>query len=313
MPHKMQLSMGADTKLFTPGDKESSAYRNLRTNTTTPEAIAGREFAEKLWEEYQPYADSNFLIEIRRDFHARFWEMYLTCALLKCSLQQEYAVSCPKSKAGGPDIRIEHSGHCIWVEAVTATDGDSDKPDSIITPTLGKVYDVPDDRITLRYRTAIEQKYHKYREYRKNGIVNKGDSYIIAVNGYPLSYRWTDAEMPRILKAVFPIGALQFVFDRTTGKLGEATHEQRPKIYKITGNAVSTDCFVNDQYCGISAILHSYANACMTTLPLGLDFLVAHNPKASCGVRRGLIPVHREYWVEEGGSLGFEPGAKFCQ
>jgi hypothetical protein len=216
MPHKVQVefSMGADTKLFTPGDKESSAYRNLRTNTTTPEAIAGREFAEKLWEQYHPYADSNFLIEIRRDFHARFWEMYLTCALLKCSLQREYSVSCPKSKAGGPDIRIEHSGQCIWVEAVTATDGDSDKPDSIITPTLGKVYDVPDERIILRYMTAIEQKYHKYREHRQNGIVNKGDSYIIAVNGYPLSYRWSDAEMLRILKAVFPIGALQFVFDR---------------------------------------------------------------------------------------------------
>jgi hypothetical protein len=67
--------------LFSPGEAEAP-YRNLR-DMVTPEARAGKEFAERLWTQYHPYADAHFLTEIRRDFHARFWEMYLTCTLLQ--------------------------------------------------------------------------------------------------------------------------------------------------------------------------------------------------------------------------------------
>jgi len=39
-------------------------------------------FTESLWERYQPYADCNFEEQIRRDFNARFWKMYLGCMLM---------------------------------------------------------------------------------------------------------------------------------------------------------------------------------------------------------------------------------------
>jgi hypothetical protein len=281
--------------LFTPGAAEDRAYCNQRSRTSSPEAQVGRAFAEQLWARYFPYADENFLIEIRRDFHARFWEMYLTCALLLSGPQRGYSVSCPKP---GPDILLVHGGHRIWIEAVAATDGDPGKADSVIEPNKGHPYRVPDEKIILRYTNAIAEKHRKYLEYRKKNIVAEDDSYVVAVNGYPLSYRWADGEMPRVLKSVFPIGALQFLIDKDTSKITGARHQFRPMIFKSTGSGVSTEFFVNEQYSGISAILHSYANACMTSPSLGIDFLVAHNPLASRPVPHGLIVAGRECRVE---------------
>ena len=89
--------------------------------------------------------------------------MYLTCALLQHGHQHDYSVSCPKRKrTGGPDILVEHDDLYIWIEAVTATDGDPTKADSVIKPKLDQGYTVPDEKITLRYTTAIYEKYKKH-------------------------------------------------------------------------------------------------------------------------------------------------------
>jgi type I restriction enzyme S subunit len=222
--------------------------------------------------------------------------MYLTCALLQHAKQQDYADSCPKSSTGGPDVLIEHAGRRIWIEAVTATDGEAGKPDSITPPELGKASTVPDDKIILRYRSAIRAKHIKHADYLSNGIVSPVDPYIIAVNGYALSYGWADAEIPRILKAVFPLGQLEFTFDRDTRTLTGARHQFRSAIYKRSGADVSTDLFMNREYNCVSAVLHSCANACMTAGPLGgADFLLIHNPLAANSLPRKIIRSRREY------------------
>ena len=77
-----------------------------------------------------------FLTEIRRDFHARFWEMYLTCTFLQDALRLGYRVSCPKP---GPDVLIEYQGRRIWIEATVATDGDPTSPDSAVEDHSGKI------------------------------------------------------------------------------------------------------------------------------------------------------------------------------
>ena len=287
-------------RIFTPGDASDPAYINLRC-AASPDAKIGHDFTEQLWDQYHPYADDHFLTEIKRDFHARFWEMCLTCALLQRAQQQGYTVSCPKP---GPDVLIEHEGRRIWVEAVIATDGEAGKPDSVTPPELGKASTVPDEKIILRYRSAIGAKHLKHAGYLSNRIVSRDDPYIIAVNGYALSYRWADAEMPRILKAVFPLGQLQFLFDRDTRKLTGSQHQFRPNIDKLSGAEVSTNLFASEQCNGISAVLHSYSNACMTAQPLGeADFLVIHNPLAANPLPRKLIRSRREYTatpVEDG-------------
>lgn len=290
--------------LFSPGDASDPAYRNLRSSTHA-EAKEGKAFAERLWREYHLYADANFLTEVRSNFHARFWEMYLTCALLQHRKEKGYSVSCPKrKKTGGPDILVEYADVRIWIEAVTATDGEPCRSDSIVEPMPGQGFSVPEEKIILRYSNAIAEKHKKYLDYRAKGIASEKDAYVIAVNGYPLSYRWADAEMPRVLKSVFPLGHLEVKFDKTSTKVVETRHQFRPDILKGTGSPVSTRTFLSDEYTGISAVMHSYANACMA-FDLGVDFLIVHNPRAAYPVPLGLIPVTREYTATatEGGYL----------
>jgi type I restriction enzyme S subunit len=211
-----------------------------------------------------------------------------------------YSLSCRKP---GPDILIEHEGRRIWIEAVTVTDGEPGKADSIC-PTGDST--VPDEKIILRYRSALDAKHRKLQDYLSKGIVKTEDSYIVAVNGYALSYRWADAEMPRILKAVFPLGALQFVLNRGTKAFTGSRHQFRPSITKGSGAGVSTELFVNDQCSGVSAVMHSYANACMTAQPLGVDFILVHNPLAANPVPHRLIRSTREYFatpIEDGYTL----------
>lgn len=291
--------------LFCAGDAEDAAYRNLRDEVSEPARVC-KLFTEELWAVYYPYADPHFLTEIRRDYYGRFWEMYLTCALLDHLPKYGYAVSCPKP---GPDVLVERDGRRIWIEAIVATDGDPAKPDSVVQERSGTI---PDVKITLRYTNAVATKHQKYLDYRNNGIIAAEDAYVIAVNGYPLSYKWSDPEIPRILKAVFPLGAFEVVLDRKTREVTETRHQFRPSIQKTSGVAVPTEIFVREEFRGISAVMHSYANAYMTKAPLGLDFLLVHNPLASSPVALGTIPATREYRavpVDQGYELQCHAGA----
>lgn len=229
--------------------------------------------------------------------------MYLTCALLEHSSRLGYTVACMKP---GPDVLLELKGRRIWIEAITATDGDPAKPDSVIDPDPAKPGQIPDEKLVLRYTNAIDAKYRKYLEYVEKGIVAEKDSYVIAVNGFPLSYGWADPEIPRILKAVFPLGHLQFIFDRKTMKRVETKHQFRPAIFKSSGKDVSTAGFMSEQYAGVSGILYSRANAYMTARPLGSDFLIVHNPMAARPVRLGLLAGDREYTTRPVGGDVYE-------
>jgi hypothetical protein len=67
--------------LITDDEASDRAYRNIRAadNEYTRRA---RENCEELWELYEPHADEEFEREIRDNFDARYWEMYLTVALI---------------------------------------------------------------------------------------------------------------------------------------------------------------------------------------------------------------------------------------
>jgi hypothetical protein len=199
-------------RLFSAGDAGDRAYVNLRDlkNEWTEPA---REFA--LWERFCGFADPHFLTEVRRDFHARFWEMYLTCALQEYANQQGAVLSCPKP---GPDILLERDGNRVWVEAVVATNGLPGRPDSVVEPNPDGSGKIPEEKLVLRYANAISEKYRKYRGYLRDGIIHKNDAFVIAINGAALSYKWTQAasDAPRFLKAVYPLGAYQLLLDRRT-------------------------------------------------------------------------------------------------
>ena len=258
-------------------DKNASAddltYINMRDGND-PDEIAERKLCESLWAKYRPCADGNFLSELRKNFDARFWEMYLGCTLM----ENGYKIS---HKDEGPDFRIEDNGTVIWIEAVTATSGDPSKPDSVPPLKYGITQDVPDKQMILRYRNAIQYKYcTKYFKYLKGSLVAKDDCYVIALNGCPIPHRHKDYEPPRIVRSVFPIGWQVVTIDTTTHTVLKSGYEYRANLMKRSGSIVETDIFTNTKYEHLSAILFSNIGVANPTPDMGDDFIIVRNPLA---------------------------------
>ena len=254
-----------------------------------------RTLLERMWTKFEPYADRDFLLKIREDLHPRFWELYFGYALL----QQGFRLK-PKSNPLGPDYVVENSPDVI-IEATTSSGGTG--PDSIKKQKelkSGEVewFSVPDNKIILRYRSSIEDKYKKYEKYVSDGIFAEAQPFIIAVNGRNVPYSILDDEPLNIVKALFPIGDPYVTLDKDTGNIvGQGFHIQ-PSIKKTSGQPISTRIFLDPSYFNISAVIFSNSN--MFNLPndIGADLILVHNPQAKIPLNRGWLPTGKEYWVE---------------
>ncbi len=128
---------------------------------------------------------------------------------------------------------------------------------------------------------------------------------MIAVNGWPLDYSWASGEMPRFLKALYPLGALGFAIDPATRDLVDRRHQFRPTIHKVNRAPVSTEVFISTDTRSLSAVLHSNAHAFMA-LPLGADFELAHHPLATQTLPADLIPAARQWRARQTAEGCFE-------
>jgi hypothetical protein len=234
----------------------------------------GRANCERLWELYEPYCDSQFLIEVGRNFSARYWEMYLTCFLI----EQGYEVCCPKP---GPDVGIDVDGRRIWFEATSPTPGNIGALDQVPEWKNGEVNFVPNEKIVLRYLNSISEKYRQHVSWAENGIVDPSDGYVIAINPSQLGFEYADTTPPRILQAAFQVGNLYAKLNPSTGKIIEKGYEFRSAIAKVSGTMVSTGVFQNPEYQNISALLCSRVDAVNQPDKMGEDFQLVPNPTAA--------------------------------
>lgn len=289
------------TPFFTPGPAQHSWYTAIR-DRDEPRSKKTREFIEQMWLKYEPYADSHFLQEARRDFKQRVWEMYLACSLIN----EGFSI---QSKDQGPDIFLQHKGLRIWFEAVAPKAGEGD--DAVRTPEPARmkngklqglrVDDVPDKEAMLRYRSAIEGKYEKYKKYIDKEILQPDDCYIIAVNGSDvLSPPREIHEIPRIVRAVFPFGSLKITLDYESGDIVSQDYAYQDTLEKSSGCQVKKDIFCDPEYSGISAILHSQVHAGNFPQRFGEDFIIVQNPLAKNRLPLEFIKLGKEYWVEDG-------------
>lgn len=280
-----------------PGEDPKSTYERLRVSSN-PVAIQARQITDQLWATFEPYADANFPSELRRDFHSRFWEMYLTFVLLG----KGFDIECRKP---GPDILIRNSTQRIWIEAIAPTPGASGTADRvpglILIPTI--VQEHPEIKILLRYRAAIREKFdNKYMGYLQQGIITNQDPYIIAVNSSKIPSAYPDFEIPAILKAVFPIGNLQIRINREDGSPIDSSLAYRPSISKASGASVDTDIFMNPTYEPLTGIIFSHTSANRYKNNPGSDFLFVHNPISRNHVPEGFFGFGVEYIPEDKGN-----------
>jgi len=288
-------------KLFiedmTPSDE---LYRIIR-DEKRPEVVEFKSYMENLWNIYYPYADKDFRLQLAHDFHARFWEMYLTCTLISKSFNVV-----PKLKrAEGPDILIEDSSRRIFLEAVAPSEGCDDNPDKVPKLKSNEATRVPDTEITLRYSGVIADKYKKYHTYLNQGIISAPDSYVIALNSCKIDTAIVDKtatnDLPRIIKAVLPLGNKEVSISKLSGATVDWRYQYRPNIYRSSGSVVPTDLFLRPEYANLSGILYSRSDVANHPNRMGDDFILVHNPKSTQNaIPHEYFKLGVEYFVELG-------------
>jgi len=269
-------------------------YRMIRDDNRA-EVIELRCYLQNLWGTYHDYADRDFRDQLAQDFEARFWEMYLTCTLIdKC-----FKVLPKRRRARGPDIRIEYGSRTIWIEAVTPTVGEWNKPDSVPAVKMGVAQEVPDKQMTLRYRSAIHDKYFgKYFGYLRDGIIRSCDCYVIALNGCRMPWPGGDYEPPRIVRCVLPFGWEVVTIGGRPPRIVKTGHEYRAHLSKGSGEKVETDIFLKAEYSHLSAVMFSEANIPNLRPGMGEDFIIVDNPLASERLPEDFPKVGKKYEPE---------------
>jgi hypothetical protein len=275
----MKLLATMAEPLFTDEDAKDTSYCNVRAakNDWTRKA---RMDCEALWKIYERHADPEFRVEIRSNFDARYWEMYLTTSLIK----DGFKVKCPKP---GPDVGIAFARRRIWFEATSPSRGADDAADQVPAIKAVKpgdepvVYNVPNEKIVLRYLNSIAEKRRQHAAWLKQGIVSPEDAFVIAINPRRLGHEVADTDPPRILQAAFPLGTPYIALDADTGKAVETGYQFRDSIDKVSGAEVPTGVFLQNEYASVSGLLCSRVDVVNQPADMGSDFQLVPNPTAT--------------------------------
>lgn len=282
------MKLSTEKQFFSNDEVKDAFYINVRDKEHHQET---KKFVEELWQTYKPYAEPDFLKKAKEDFHAKTWEMYLGCVFLKYGLNLQ-----KNNEIKGPDIHLLLNNRSVWIEAVAPTSGTGDNA------VPGYNYDVvseqPTEKIILRLTNAIDEKYKKYQNYKKEGIIKSDDIYVIAINGGRIPKSIMEQNIPYIVKAVLPFGNQVVTLDRKSHKIVDSQYEYKDTITTAKDSPVSTNIFQNVDYNGISAVLYSHMNVVNRPNGIGVEVHIVHNPLADNKLPHGIFPFGIEWWVE---------------
>lgn len=255
-----------------------------------PRFKALRDYLERLWDRFCPYADPNFRTELATRFQPRFWELYLGCSLLEMGLSLT-----PRLSSEGPDLHFNLDGRDTWIEAIAPDAGTGN--DEVPGYSSG-FFNVPEKKIILRLTHSILEKCRKYRKYKTSKLLNDDDRFVIAINGADIPYSELENDIPYIVKAVLGFGDLTVAIDPEKMEVVDQYHQYRGHVQKKAGSHVPTLAFRSPGLSFVSGILYSRADLWNLPSCLGNDFVFIHNPYANHPMRIGWLPRSRSYWVD---------------
>jgi len=255
-----------------------------------------KEWMERLWEQYEPYADSHFLENFKRQFTQRSWELYLGSTLLN----RNFSLGLHKNKGPDFDLHNKDGQRISWIEATAVTKGVGvDRVPNIVYGTVGIV---PTEEITLRLASGLAAKYKDYCSYCEDGIISDLEPYVIAIDRSEIEH--VDTMLPNILKVLFGIGDLALHM-RIRGKPVENPENSwtyKPAVEKQNGEPIPMLFFEDMKHAGVSAIIYnkdSIINSPRDPKQMGENFVIVHNPLAKNTLPHGFFPFGQEYIAEK--------------
>jgi hypothetical protein len=269
---------------FLPGTDCGLGYLNVRRSRFLRPA---KLYVEHLWQTYAPYADQHFRQDARKHFLQRYWEMYLTVALIDAGFTPT------KLADEGPEFFIELEGRRVWVKAIAPGGGEG--PDKVPEFPPGTAFNVPAEQVLLRYTHALAEKRTKYLRNVRKGIIGPDDGYIVAINCREIPHARYGGVIPYALQAFLPFGPLTAVYVLRKGQITDRYFTKRESISKLKGTQIPTTAFLDPAYACVSAIIHSAVDAANSPVVLGADLFVLHNPLASQPIPTKTFSRWRQY------------------
>jgi hypothetical protein len=269
------------------------SYRNIRSPRGEGAAVA-RANCDDLWRDFAPYASDHFCGEFRRQFHQRWFEMYVAVALLRSGLK----IECPPGAA--PDIRVQRSdGGVLWLEAIAPTGGSESNPDRGVQPIAAPgessmAYYVPTEQVALRICGALREKAAKHMTYRNRGIISPEHQAIVAINVHGIPHAAYHAERLG-LAATYGVGPQYVAIDRTTLEITESGFQHRAVLVRNSGSPVDAAPFLHSGFEHVSGALIAGTDAANCPYPPGYDFMLLPNPNAAPMYTERQLPVGREW------------------
>mmetsp|Transcript_22973 Transcript_22973/g.38694 ORF Transcript_22973/g.38694 Transcript_22973/m.38694 type:complete len:301 (-) Transcript_22973:5941-6843(-) len=281
------------------GENLDQGFVNLRARASLPEQKL-HDFAQQLWEAYEPYADHDFRMGFARDVDGRFWEMYLGCLFLEAgySLLQ---TSERLTEGGQPDLCILDGERRIWIEAIAPSPG-APGPDGVVGPRPinegGGLAPSPRRQAQLRATSAFLTKSRAIERYIAEGLIADADVRIIAISASRFGLYVTEHPQPLILSALFPFGEEFVTVNRDTGQIvGEGFHLSL-EIQRERGSVPRT-AFLDEQFSHVSGVVWSRLSLGNTNREQR-PITYVHNPMALAPNEPGWGPWDREFFAEQG-------------
>lgn len=291
--HKIEIDL-IMTRIFDyDGRNLNQGFVNIRAAAHWSERQM-HDFVEGLWEVYEPYADPGFREGFARDPDARFWEMYLGCALLDAG--RALLPATDRARVGGqPDLCVLDGDRRIWIEAIAPDEG-QEGPDQIVRPVPlnegGGWIAAPTRQAQLRMTSAFWTKVRVIRRYVEQGVIGEQDTRIIAISASRFGAYVSD-DPPLILSSLFPLGEHYVTVDRNTGEIVEEGFHRADEIQR-DGRPIPRTAFLDPQFSDISGVIWSrisLGNSGRRNRPL----MYVHNPLAQFPLAERWGVWDREY------------------
>lgn len=282
---------------FTIPDEEikDPLYRTIKKREYFRD-IDYHDYIEKLFERTKQFLDDKLHKKASRHFHAHFWEMYLCDVLLSQNNNIVQRTNRKYQESKGPDILVQNKNQKIWIEAVTV--GAGKENNKVTFKKDEQAPSVPDELIKLRLTSSLHTKEKIFADYLEQGIIDKKDLTIIALNGKNVPLSVTDNTIPRIVRCLFGIGDLTYSFDKSSGNFTNSFYQEDSFTQNPNEEEVRFDSFLTDQYSHISGIIYSRVDIFNMPDIVGNDLMIVHNPKANNQLKSDIICVGQKFYLE---------------